>query len=86
MSQRNAEQLPEAGREQSVLLSRVNHRTGVYAPMVCTHWALTRRLCKTGGELVVVEKVIPPHRQTPNYYAFLNNCEKLIFIFYRGLL
>lgn len=29
MSQRNAEQLPEAGREQSVLLSRVNHRTGV---------------------------------------------------------
>lgn len=43
---------------------------------------LTRRL--GGGRELVVEKVIPPSRQTPNYYAFLNNCEKSIFIFLKS--
>ena len=36
---------------------------------------------REGVRELVVEKVIPPSRPTPNYYAFLNSCEKSIFIF-----
>ena len=55
----------------------------VYAPKADTHSSHIRRLDggREGGRELVVEKVIPPGRQTPNYYAFLNSCEKSIFIF-----
>ena len=57
----------------------------VYAPKADTHSSHKetgrREGGREGGRELVVEKVIPPCRQTPNYYAFLNSCEKSIFIF-----
>ena len=53
----------------------------VYAPKADTHSSHKETGRREGGRELVVEKVIPPRRQTPNYYAFLNSCEKSIFIF-----
>lgn len=72
VSQRNGGQLPEGAKH--VLLYRVNLGS-------CGCIFSQGDWLDGGREGIVVEKVIPPGRQTPNYYAFLNSCEKSIFIF-----